>query len=140
MCKNVIKYPIIKYISLGFTGSKSLVAATVEPREKFIVFDLMTRKVSLYDVPYPDEVNRRHIIKSLAIMPNERHIIFSIRFNNDIRILDTSTMKEDRLIKGKATYCWYQVLLKFIKSVPVIIGVGFWFFVIFKRFSYTRRL
>jgi hypothetical protein len=79
------------------------VVATVEPREKFIVFDLLTKKVSLYDVPYPDEVKKRHIIKSLAIMPDERHVIFSIRFNNDIRIFDTSTMKEVRLIKGMST-------------------------------------
>ncbi|XP_061173439.1 uncharacterized protein LOC133182609 [Saccostrea echinata] len=81
-------------------GSKSLVAATVEPREKFIVFDLLTKMVSLYNIPYPEKVKRRHIIKSLAIMPDERHVIFSIRFNNDIRFLDISTMTEDRFIEG----------------------------------------
>lgn len=83
-----------------------MVAATVEPREKFIVLDLMTKKVSLYDVPYPEEVIRKHIIKSLAILPDERHVIFSIRFDNDIRFLDVSTMKEDRVIKGIFYYVY----------------------------------
>ena len=77
-----------------------MVVATIDPREKFIVVDLMTKRVSLYDVPYPGDVKRRHIIKSLAILPDERHVIFSIRFDNDIRFLDVSTMKEDRVIKG----------------------------------------
>lgn len=94
------------------TGSKTLVAATVEPREKFIVLDLITKQVSLYDVPYPEEVIRRHIIKSLAILPDERHIIFSIRFDNDIRFLDVSTMKEDRIIKG---------LFYYLYIIPIII-------------------
>lgn len=98
------------------TDSKTMVAATVEPREKFIVLDLMTKKVSLYDVPYPEEVIRKHIIKSLAILPDERHVIFSIRFDNDIRFLDVSTMKEDRVIKG-IFYYFYMIPIVYYHNI-----------------------